>query len=314
MQNHSSSDANQHSDHHVDSKFELLQASGADTAASLAASPSRDPRAAQETISDRPSNGYDQLSLASQEAINALTPKTETNSYIHPDLREHEEHDTMMPLAPPVDQGPNPSAGSAAAHIAPAPPGSLPMDDPTGDGRKAKRELSQSKRAAQNRAAQRAFRQRKEGYIKKLEQQVRDYAEVDQTMKVMQAENSALRDYVAHLQSRLLEVHGDFPQPPHGLVLSHPAGAAGAAPVSMPTGEAPPDHGASHAVTSSTTLEAEAVAVAGLAAQEQMAASVERYPSPTYRAESGGDDTRSADEINRQLGANDGGAGQPQAV
>jgi hypothetical protein len=32
------------------------------------------------------------------------------------------------------------------------------MDDPTGEGRKAKRELSQSKRAAQNRAAQVSFR------------------------------------------------------------------------------------------------------------------------------------------------------------
>lgn len=138
-------------------KFELLQASGAEASANLAASPSRDPRTAQDTVSDRPSNGYDQLSLASQEAINALTPKPEANSYIHPDLREHEENDTMMPLAPPAEQGPSPIAGPAAAHIAPAPPGSLPMDDPTGDGRKAKRELSQSKRAAQNRAAQVSF-------------------------------------------------------------------------------------------------------------------------------------------------------------
>jgi hypothetical protein len=131
---------------------------------------------------------------------------------------------------------------------------------------------------------------------------------------VIQGENVALRDYVAHLQSRLLEVHGDFPQPPHGLNLSHPAGASSAAPAPMSTGEAPPDHAAANVAASNTALEAEAVAVAGLAAQEQMAANVERYPSPTYRAESGGEDTRSADEINRQLGANDGGAGQPQAV
>lgn len=137
----------------MDNKLGLLQSSGAEASADLTASPSHDPRAVPDTVSDRPSNGYDQLSLASQEAINALNPKPETNSYIHPDLREHEDDDTMMSMAPPTEQSPGPSAGSAA-HIAPAPPGSLPLDDPSGEGPKAKRELSQSKRAAQNRAAQ----------------------------------------------------------------------------------------------------------------------------------------------------------------
>ncbi|KAH8173149.1 bZIP transcription factor domain-containing protein [Sarocladium implicatum] len=222
----------------------------------------------------------------------------------------------MMPLAPPHDHNPGISAGSAAAHIAPAPPGSLPLEDPSGDGRKAKRELSQSKRAAQNRAAQRAFRQRKEGYIKKLEQQVREYAEIEESIKSTQNENEALRDYVAHLQSRLLEVHGDYPQPPPGLSLAHTASAAIAEQAPMDTGDVPPDHGVDNTATDGgSTLEAEAVAVAGLAAQEQMAAEVDRYPSPGYRADSGGEDTRSADEINRHLGASEtSGAGQPQAV
>lgn len=313
MQNHSSSGANQHSDQHVDSKVGLLQSSGAEASADLTASPSR---AAPDTVSDRPSNGYDQLSLASQEAINALTPKPGTNSYIHPDLREHEDDDTMMSMAPPAEHSPDTSAGPSATHIAPAPPGSLPLDDPSGDGRKAKRELSQSKRAAQNRAAQRAFRQRKEGYIKKLEQQVRDYTDMEQALKSLQNDNGALRNYVAHLQSRLLEVHGDYPQPPQGLNLAHPAGAPSAAQAPMATTESiPQDHGVGNAASgSSTALEAEAVAVAGLAAQEQMAAEHPRYPSPVYRGDDGGEDTRSADEINRQLGAGEGGGGQPQVA
>ena len=143
----------------MDNRFDLLQGSGAEAPSGLSASPSRDPRTATDTVSDRATNGYEQLSLASQEAINALASKPETNSYIHPDLREHErddtiEDDTMMPLAPPADHSPGVPAGPSAAHIAPAPPGSLPLEDPSGDGRKAKRELSQSKRAAQNRAAQ----------------------------------------------------------------------------------------------------------------------------------------------------------------
>ncbi|KIW11787.1 hypothetical protein PV08_09059 [Exophiala spinifera] len=86
----------------------------------------------------------------------------------------------------------------------------------TGDGRKGygKRELSTSKRAAQNRAAQRAFRQRKEGYIKKLEEQVRDYQALSENFKAVQAENYQLRDYIINLQSRLLESQGEVPPPP----------------------------------------------------------------------------------------------------
>jgi len=96
-------------------------------------------------------------------------------------------------------------------------------DDNGVDGRKGgKRELSTSKRAAQNRAAQRAFRQRKEGYIKKLEEQVRDYALLNENYKAVQAENYQLRDYIINLQSRLIESQGEFPQPPSNIDLPHP--------------------------------------------------------------------------------------------
>ncbi|KAI9731084.1 MAG: hypothetical protein M1818_007941 [Claussenomyces sp. TS43310] len=95
--------------------------------------------------------------------------------------------------------------------------------DDNGDGRKgAKRELSQSKRAAQNRAAQRAFRQRKEGYIKKLEEQVRELHTLEDSYKAIQTENYSLREYIIHLQSRLIEDHGEYPQPPANISLNHP--------------------------------------------------------------------------------------------
>lgn len=61
------------------------------------------------------------------------------------------------------------------------------------DARKGKRELSTSKRAAQNRAAQRAFRQRKEGYIKKLEEQVKEFQNMEHNYKALQNENYQLR-------------------------------------------------------------------------------------------------------------------------
>ena len=69
---------------------------------------------------------------------------------------------------------------------------------------------------------QRAFRQRKEGYIKKLEEQVRDYNILNENYKAVQAENYQLRDYIINLQSRLIESQGDFPQPPSNINLPHP--------------------------------------------------------------------------------------------
>lgn len=61
----------------------------------------------------------------------------------------------MMPIAPPSGHSPGAPGGPAAAAIAPAPQQQQPtVNEGQNDGRKAKRELSQSKRAAQNRAAQ----------------------------------------------------------------------------------------------------------------------------------------------------------------
>lgn len=70
--------------------------------------------------------------------------------------------------------------------------------------------------------SQRAFRQRKEGYIKKLEQQVQDYAEMENQFKITQTENYALREYIIHLQSRLLDAKAELPQPPANLNLAAP--------------------------------------------------------------------------------------------
>ncbi|KAK5137442.1 hypothetical protein LTR08_008420 [Meristemomyces frigidus] len=81
-------------------------------------------------------------------------------------------------------------------------------------GGKGKRELSTSKRAAQNRAAQRAFRQRKEGYIKKLEEQVKEFQNMEQNYRSLQNENYQLREYILNLQSRLLETQSDIPPAP----------------------------------------------------------------------------------------------------
>lgn len=73
---------------------------------------------------------------------------------------------------------------------------------------------------------QRAFRQRKEGYIKKLEEQVRDYQILSENFKAVQAENYQLRDYIINLQSRLLESQGEVPPPPSNVDGLQPGKAA----------------------------------------------------------------------------------------
>lgn len=67
---------------------------------------------------------------------------------------------------------------------------------------------------------QRAFRQRKEGYIKKLEEQVKDYQTMEQNYRALQAENYQLREYILNLQSRLLESQSDIPPAPTHINLS----------------------------------------------------------------------------------------------
>ncbi|KAJ6444430.1 transmembrane protein [Purpureocillium lavendulum] len=275
---------------HLRAQLELLQNHDADPSAG------RDARAAaSHSPPARSANGYEELAAASHDAARAIAIKTEAESHIHPDLRAPPGHGApahnMMPMAPPSGHSPGTSpAPPPNASIAPAPPVGSPDQGSSADGRKAKRELSQSKRAAQNRAAQRAFRQRKEGYIKKLEMQVREYGEMEQAYKGMQTENYALREYVIHLQSKLLETQGDYPQPPPNINLSQPTASHPPPPASGPEQPAG-DHNNNPAA--GTPLEAVAQAVAGL--QEQMAEDRQAYAN---RAE---EDTRTAEEINRQL-------------
>ncbi|KAF3401941.1 putative transcription factor kapC [Penicillium rolfsii] len=85
-----------------------------------------------------------------------------------------------------------------------------------------KRELSTSKRAAQNRAAQRAFRQRKETYIRKLEAENKSVETLREQFKALLHENYTLRDYIITMQSRLIDASLDVPELPPNIDLSQP--------------------------------------------------------------------------------------------
>lgn len=88
-----------------------------------------------------------------------------------------------------------------------------PVDQPMNQSRN-RRPLSQSKRAQQNRAAQRAFRQRKELYIKDLEAKVQELKSAKENMEALRTENQELRDYILALQSRWINQPGGVPTPP----------------------------------------------------------------------------------------------------
>lgn len=90
----------------------------------------------------------------------------------------------------------------------------IDMDVDGPNGSRSGRSLNTSKRAQQNRQAQRAFRQRKEMYIKDLEAKVNELTATKETIESLRQENLQLRDYILALQSRLIEHPGGFPTPP----------------------------------------------------------------------------------------------------
>jgi hypothetical protein len=137
-------------------------------------------------------------------------------------------------------------------------------------------------------------------YIKKLEQEVREFAELENNYKAVQSENYALREYVLSLQSRLLDAHGEYPQPPPNINLAHPhAPPPVAASSAVEANSAPSDP------ASSTSLEAVAQAVAGLARSgdaHHLSDPTSQYPTRVLK-ERTEEDTRTDEEISRQLQA-----------
>lgn len=49
---------------------------------------------------------------------------------------------------------------------------------------------------------------------------MRELHALEDNYKAIQTENYSLREYIIHLQSRLIESHGEFPQPPANVNLS----------------------------------------------------------------------------------------------
>ncbi|OJJ50717.1 hypothetical protein ASPZODRAFT_126645 [Penicilliopsis zonata CBS 506.65] len=128
----------------------------------------------------------------------------------------------LQPAAPSRDPANNNIDPAIAGTAIMSAPQSVEPDGGQDPKTYGKRPLSTSKRAAQNRAAQRAFRQRKETYIRKLEEQCKEFERINESNKALQAENYQLREYIINLQSRLLDSQGEVPELPSNIDLSQP--------------------------------------------------------------------------------------------
>lgn len=66
--------------------------------------------------------------------------------------------------------------------------------------------LSGTRRAAQNRNAQKAFRQRRDKYVKDLEATAAQVPELKKTIEKLELENTHLRKYTLALQARVMQL------------------------------------------------------------------------------------------------------------
>ncbi|KAK2759983.1 hypothetical protein FQN54_002719 [Arachnomyces sp. PD_36] len=185
-------------------------------------------RARHPLTQDVSDQGYQVLHDQLLAAQHNLSPHPQAPRPQHTPTSQHPSHQNLQASTSPRDNNIDPAiAGGAMIGT-----GAESGGDENAENRKiyGKRELSTSKRAAQNRAAQRAFRQRKEGYIRKLEEQVKDYEMLSENFKAIQAENYQLREYIINLQSRLIDSQNEVPELPGNIDLTQPRPQMSAAP------------------------------------------------------------------------------------
>lgn len=141
--------------------------------------------------------------LVAMPSIPAQAPYLWPKSISHPTLSSFfrpQQHQSFKPPQSPVPSITQPMPLESSVSIA-------TLGDPE--------EGPAIKRAEQNRAAQRAFRQRKQQYIKWLESKVEELDEVYKIMALVRTENQMLRKLVMDLDERINTYHGEGSTKPH---------------------------------------------------------------------------------------------------
>jgi hypothetical protein len=112
---------------------------------------------------------------------------------IYPQHMSGHQGSTLAPtLPPPPNQPVHPSV--EANMVAPRAP---------------TRQLTNSKRAAQNRAAQRAFRQRKDRYIKDLEAKAKELEATKKQVEALQKDKADLQSIIRNLRNENAKLKGE---------------------------------------------------------------------------------------------------------
>ncbi|KAI8371368.1 uncharacterized protein BYT42DRAFT_65495 [Radiomyces spectabilis] len=104
---------------------------------------------------------------------------------------------------------PSSSSSSSLANKSAYPYPTISQQEAAKAARNSNRAVIPSKRAAQNRAAQKAFRQRREQYVRDLEQKAKEMDEWKDEMDHLRMENQELRDIIRSLEKRISNLTGE---------------------------------------------------------------------------------------------------------
>ncbi|KAI8389454.1 hypothetical protein BD560DRAFT_486099 [Blakeslea trispora] len=128
-----------------------------------------------------------------------------------PQQQPQPHHHHNLPLQHPVAYHPSMHHKDHFPSLSPPPPLPAQALDPEHAAAQLKgnsRSIIPSKRAAQNRAAQKAFRQRREQYIKDLELKAKEMEDWQDEMDKMRKENKELREKVLALEEQITALTG----------------------------------------------------------------------------------------------------------
>ncbi|CAG8432804.1 11484_t:CDS:2 [Diversispora eburnea] len=150
--------------------------------------------------SNFPSNGSCMLHM--------LDDKSKTQRSMMDSLPTPATISTSIPAfqGPPQHMIPQHSSGNSSL---PPPPNQSLLDSMSPVGRNQSRTLTNSKRAAQNRAAQRAFRQRKDKYIKDLEAKAKDLDNTKKQLDTVLKEKMEMSQTIKSLKAEISKLKGD---------------------------------------------------------------------------------------------------------
>lgn len=151
--------------------------------------------------SNFPSNGslhmLDDKSKTQRSMMDSLPTPATISAFQGPPQHMMSQHSSGTSALPPT-----PNQSLSSIH-----PGGLDSMSPL--GRNPSRTLTNSKRAAQNRAAQRAFRQRKDKYIKDLEAKAKDLDNTKKQLDAMLKERVEMSQTIKTLKAEISKLKGD---------------------------------------------------------------------------------------------------------